>query len=92
MRTFEADYLNGPKSAPTVKIEVRTLITRTLDRSVVSDQVFSATALASEDRVSAITTAYDRATNQVLAQIIGAVNAVAPPTLQQGVSASDRVS
>ncbi|MEI6281254.1 MAG: ABC-type transport auxiliary lipoprotein family protein [Alphaproteobacteria bacterium] len=92
VRTFEADYLNGPKSAPTVKIEVRTLITRTLDRSVVSDQVFSATALASEDRVSAITTAYDRATNQVLAQIIGAVNAVAPPTLQQGVSASDRVS
>ncbi len=92
VRAFEADYLNGPKSAPTVKVEVRSLITRTLDRSVVSDQVLSATALASEDRVSAITAAYDRATNQALAQIVGAMNAVAPPTPPQGVSASDRVN
>jgi cholesterol transport system auxiliary component len=78
VRAFEADYLNGPKSAPTVKVEVRTLITRNLDRSLIRDQLFSATARAADDRVGAITAAYDRATAEVLAQVVGAVNAAAP--------------
>ena len=77
VRAFEADYANGPKSAPAVRVEVRALITRNLDRSLVSDQVFTARIPAGENRVGAIAAAFDKATAQVFAQVISAVEAVA---------------
>jgi cholesterol transport system auxiliary component len=78
VRTFEADYDDGPRAPPTVKVEVRTLLTRNLDRGLVSDQVFTATAKAGDNRVGAITQAFDKAAGQVIGQVIAAVNAAAP--------------
>jgi cholesterol transport system auxiliary component len=78
VRAFEAAYPNGVKSTPTVRVEVRALLTRSQDRTLVGDQVFAANVPASDNRVGAIAEAFDKATAQVLGQVIGMVNAAAP--------------
>ena len=78
VRAFEADYLNGAGLPPTVRVEVRTLITRNRDRSLVADQVFTANAPAADNRVGAISAAFDKAVTDVLAQVVAAANAAAP--------------
>jgi len=78
VRAFEAYYPNGPDTVPTVRVEVRTLITRNLDRSLVSDQLLTANVPADDNRISAISAAYDKAVGDVLAQVVAATNAAAP--------------
>lgn len=78
VRAFEADYLNGAGAPPTVRIEVRALITRNLDRGLVSDQLFTASVPASDNRVGAISAAFDKAVADVLGQVVAAANAAAP--------------
>jgi len=75
VRTFEADYLDGPKAAPQVVVRVRAVLNRNSDRALVGDQIFEAKVKAADNRVSAIVPAYDQAVSKVLGDIVGWVNA-----------------
>ena len=78
VRTFEADYVNGPKAAPEVVVRVRGVLSRSEDRALVGDQVFEARVMASDNRVSAIVPAYDQAVAKVLGEIVAWINAAGP--------------
>ena len=78
VRIFEAFYPDGPDTVPTVRVEVRALITRNLDRGLISDQLFTANVPAGDNRVSAISAAFDKAVGEVLTQVVAAANAAAP--------------
>lgn len=75
VRTFEADYVNGPKAAPEVVVRVRSVLTRSQDRALVGDQIFEARVKATDNRVGAIVPAYDQAVARVLGDIVAWVNA-----------------
>lgn len=75
VRTFEADYVNGPKAAPEVVVRVRGVLTRSQDRALVGDQIFEARVKASDNRVGAIVPAFDQATAKVLGDVVAWVNA-----------------
>lgn len=78
VRAFEAQYVNGPKAAPEVIVRVRGVLNRNQDRALVGDKVFETRVEANENRVSAIVSAYDQATAQVLADVVAWVNAAGP--------------
>lgn len=78
VQTFEAQYVNGPKSAPEVVVRVRGVLNHNQDRTLVSDQVFEARIKADDNRVSAIVPAYDQALAQVLGEVVTWVNAAGP--------------
>ncbi len=78
VRAFEAYYPDGAETVPTVRVEVRALITRNLDRTLVSDQLFTARVPAGDNRVGAISAAFDKAVGEVLTQVVAATNAAAP--------------
>jgi cholesterol transport system auxiliary component len=73
VRTFETRYAYE-KAIPEVVVEVRALLSRNDNRAVVGERVFTATAPAADNRVSAIATAYDQAVGQVLGELHGWVN------------------
>jgi len=73
---FEAVYDQGPKAAPLILVSVRGVVTRSDDRSLVGDRIFTAQVRASENRVSAIVPAYDTATSQVLGELVAWVNGI----------------
>jgi len=75
VRSFEAVYVNGPKSAPEVLVQVRGVLNRSSDRALVGDQVFEARVKASDNRVGPIVAAYDGATGKVLGDITAWVSA-----------------
>jgi len=75
VRSFEAVYVDGPKGAPEVLVQVRGVINRNNDRALVGDQVFEARVKASDNRVGAIVEAYDAATAKVLTDLTGWVSA-----------------
>jgi cholesterol transport system auxiliary component len=70
VRSFETDYVDGPKTAPEVLVEIRAVITRSNDRALLGDKVFVARVKTSENRLAAIVPAYDKATGQVLSEIV----------------------
>lgn len=76
VQSFETVYDQGPKAAPAILVSVRGVITRSNDRSLVSDRTFTARIRAGENRVSAIVPAYDKALSQVLGEVVGWVNGV----------------
>lgn len=76
VHTFETRYDNGPKAAPLVVVSVRGVITKTGDRALVGDRVFTASVRAADNRVGAIVPAYDKAVEDVLTELIGWANAV----------------
>lgn len=78
VRTFEADYVNGPKAAPEIVVRVRGVLNRSQDRALVGDQVFEARVKAADNRVSAIVPAYDQAVAKVLGDVVAWVNAAGP--------------
>ena len=78
VRTFETDYVNGPKAAPEIVVRVRGVMTRNTDRALVGDQVFEARVKAADNRVSAIVPAYDKAVAKVLGEIVAWANAAGP--------------
>ncbi len=78
VRTFETDYVNGPKAAPEVVVRVRGVLNRNTDRALVGDQIFEAKVKAADNRVSAIVPAYDQAVAKVLGDVVGWVNAAGP--------------
>ena len=75
VRTFEADYVNGPKAAPEVVVRVRGVLNRSQDRALVGDQIFEARVKAADNRVGAIVPAFDQATAKVLGDVVAWVNA-----------------
>ena len=75
VRTFETDYVDGPKAAPEVVVRVRGVLSRSQDRALVGDQLFEARVKATDNRVSAIVAAYDAAVAKVLGETVGWVNA-----------------
>lgn len=70
VRSFETDYVDGPKAAPEVLVEIRAVTTRSNDRALLGDKVFVARVKAADNRLSAIVPAYDQAVNQVLTEIV----------------------
>ena len=70
VRNFEARYESGPKSAQTVVVHIHALMSRDRSRALVSEQMFEAQVVASDNRVSAIVAAYAKATDEVLRQLV----------------------
>lgn len=77
VRNFEARYLDGPEAAPTAYVEARVSLISGRDRTVLAERTVHAEQRAAENRVSAIVTAMDAATAQVLKEVTGAANAEA---------------
>jgi cholesterol transport system auxiliary component len=69
VRNFEARYDAGPKSAPTVVVRVRGIMTKA-DLSKVNERIFEAKTPASSNHVEAIVAAYDKAVADALGQIV----------------------
>lgn len=74
VRSFEVDYVDGPKAPPEVLVEIRAVMTRSNDRALLGDKIFVARVKASENRLSAIVPAYDKANSQVLSEIVAWVS------------------
>jgi cholesterol transport system auxiliary component len=74
VRSFETDYVNGPKAPPEVLVEIRAVMTRGSDRALLGDKVFVARVKAADNRLSAIVPAYDQANSQVLSEIVAWVS------------------
>lgn len=74
VRNFETRYEAGPEAAPTVLIRLHATLTRDRERSLVSDQLFEASAPASDNRVGAIVAAYDKALGEALGQVVAWTN------------------
>ncbi len=70
VRSFETDYVNGPKAPPEVLVEIRAVMTRSNDRALLGDKVFVARVKAADNRLSAIVPAYDQAVDQALTEIV----------------------
>lgn len=70
VRNFETRYDDGPDAAPTVVIRVRATLARDADQNLGPEQMFEARVPAPSNRVSSIVAAYDRATSQVLGEVV----------------------
>jgi len=73
VRRFETRYADED-AAPEIAVEVRALLTRTDDRAVVGEKVFTAQVPAGDNRVGAIVAAYDQATGEVIGQLYDWLN------------------
>jgi len=80
VRNFEAHYDQGPKAAPTVVVRVRAALTSAKGQGLIGEKLFEKRVTASDNRVTAIVPAYDRAVAEVLAEVISWTNAQAKPT------------
>jgi cholesterol transport system auxiliary component len=76
VRAFEARY-DAPDTIPTVVVTVRARLLQ--DRELVSEQVFTSSRPAAENRVSAIVQAFDAATTDVNGQIVAWADATVTP-------------
>ncbi|WP_297693990.1 ABC-type transport auxiliary lipoprotein family protein [Phenylobacterium sp.] len=74
VRDFETRYESGPNAAPTVLVRLHATLTRDRGHTLLSDQLFEARAPAADNRVGAIVAAYDKAVNDVLAQLVAWTN------------------
>ena len=74
VRDFETRYESGPNAAPTVLVRLHAPLPRDRGHTLLSDQRFEARAPAADNRVGAIVAAYDKAVNDVLAQLVAWTN------------------
>ena len=74
VRSFEAQYDQGPKVPPLVVVRVRAAVTSTTDRGLVGERLFEKRIRASDNRVRSIVPAYDRAVTDILAEIVAWTN------------------
>lgn len=72
--SFEARYLNGSHAAPTVVVSGRARIVGP-DRAVRAERTFSVQQPATENRVSAVVSAFDTATAEFNRQVVAWVDA-----------------
>ena len=80
---FETRYDQGARSAPTVVVAVRCLISRSSDRKLLEDRLFTANVRASENRVGAIVPAYNKALSEVMTQVLALASTMGPPDQAQ---------
>ena len=67
---FEADYDQGSRAAPEVRIDLHVVVTRLRDQKVVQEQSFSVRRRASENRGGAIAEAFREAAAEALGSIV----------------------
>ena len=75
VRTFETRYLQGRGAAPTVVVEIYATLSQPSDRTLLGGRMFAASIPASDNRVGAITAAYDTAVARTLGQVVKWVDA-----------------
>ncbi len=73
VRRFETRY-EYKDATPEVAVEVRALLTRSKDRAVIGEKLFSSQVTAERNRVGAIVAAYDQASDEVIGQLYGWVS------------------
>lgn len=73
VRRFETRYAYED-ATPEVLVEVRALLTRSKDRAVVGERVFTSQVPADRNRVGAIVSAYDTAAGEVIGSLYEWVN------------------
>ena len=71
---FEADYDNGARAAPEVRVDLHIVVTRLKDQKVVREQSFSVSRRASENRGEAIAEAFRDSVSEALGAIITTAN------------------
>jgi len=76
VRAFEADY-SAPGAVPTVSVIVHASLSRP-NGVILDERTFQSSQPAAENRVSAIVAAFDQATTQVLTEVVGWTDQVAP--------------
>lgn len=69
VRSFETRYDAGPKEAPTIVVHIHAALTKA-DQSGVGETDFEARVPASDNRVSAIIGAYDKAVDEVIGKLV----------------------
>jgi cholesterol transport system auxiliary component len=69
VRSFEARYDGGPNTPPTVVVRMHAALTKS-DQTNVGEQDFEASVPASDNRVGAIVTAFDKATAAVIGKLV----------------------
>ncbi|ODT89573.1 ABC-type transport auxiliary lipoprotein family protein [Phenylobacterium sp. SCN 70-31] len=84
VRNFETRYDHGAKAAPTVVVRVRAALVGKGERQAISERLFESRAEASDNRVTAIVPAYDRAVADMLGQIVAWTNETAKPPQDPG--------
>jgi cholesterol transport system auxiliary component len=67
---FEADYDQGSRAAPEVRIDLHVVVTRLRDQKVVREQSFAVKRRASENRGGAIAEAFREAVTEALGSIV----------------------
>jgi cholesterol transport system auxiliary component len=69
VRNFEARYTSGADAAPIIVVRVHAILNRD-DQSIVGEQIFEASVPASDNRVTAIVVAYNKAVSDVLGKLV----------------------
>lgn len=69
LRSFEANYINGENSAPTVVVRMRARLIRMSDRRLVAVDAIGAQALARSTSLSDIVAAFDAASQEAMANV-----------------------
>ncbi len=75
VRVFEARYLQGRGSPPTIVVQVYAAMSQPSDRALLGQRLFAASVPATDDRMGAIAAAFDQAVSQVLGQLVKWVDA-----------------
>ncbi|THD60205.1 ABC-type transport auxiliary lipoprotein family protein [Phenylobacterium sp.] len=76
VRSFEARYDSGSDAPPTVVVHLHAALTKS-DQSSVGEQDFEARVPASENRVGAIVTAFDKASAEAIGKMVAWTEATA---------------
>ncbi|MEE2526253.1 ABC-type transport auxiliary lipoprotein family protein [Hyphobacterium sp. HN65] len=69
LRSFEANYLNGPDAAPTVIVRLRARLIRSSDRRLVAVDAIGAQSAARSNRIGDIVGAFDAASQEAMASV-----------------------
>ena len=69
VRRFEARYDHGPKAAPSVVVYIHAALTKA-DQTAVGEQDIETRVTASDNRVGAIVTAFGKASDEAIGQLI----------------------
>ena len=88
VETFEARYVEGAGSAPTIVVQVRASLDRVADRTPVATRMFESRKKASSNNVGAIVPQFDAALSEVLGQVVDWTNAEAAQSAATPASAS----
>jgi cholesterol transport system auxiliary component len=75
VRAFETRYEHGQGAAPTVVIELYAALGQVEGRLPAGERIFRASIPAADNRVGAITAAYDQAVTKVLGEMVAWVDA-----------------